>query len=99
MQSSARNKKHSMDTVADLTYVQRFKGYASLLGHTENVGVIGLVAIEELSRLLRLLRGHLSILFPYTTRFRSDVEGIVFRHIQRALGYFGGKVFFVDYRI
>jgi hypothetical protein len=40
--------RQSMDTVAAFRFVEREKSYASLIGKPENVGVIGLVAIEEL---------------------------------------------------
>ncbi len=37
------------DTVAAFTFVDREQSYASQIGHPENIGVIGLVAFEELS--------------------------------------------------
>lgn len=40
--------RRNMDTVAAFTFVEREKSYASLMGKPENVGVIGLIAIEEM---------------------------------------------------
>jgi hypothetical protein len=39
--------RSDMDTVAAFSFVEREKSYASLVGRPENVGVIGLLAIEE----------------------------------------------------
>jgi hypothetical protein len=41
--------RRNMDTVAAFAFVEREKSYAALMGRPENVGVIGLVAIEELA--------------------------------------------------
>jgi hypothetical protein len=40
--------RRNMDMVAAFRFVEREKSYASLVGKPENIGVIGLVAIEEL---------------------------------------------------
>ncbi len=47
--------RRSMEKVAAFRFVDRSESYASLVGRPENVGVIGLVAIEEL--VLRPLPG------------------------------------------
>lgn len=39
--------RRSLETVAAFRFVEREKSYAALMGHPENVGVIGLLAIEE----------------------------------------------------
>jgi hypothetical protein len=39
--------RKSLDNVAAFRFVERDKSYASLMGKPENIGVIGLVAIEE----------------------------------------------------
>jgi hypothetical protein len=39
--------RRDMDTVAAFSFVDRDKSYANLVGRPENVGVIGLLAIEE----------------------------------------------------
>lgn len=39
--------RRSLDNVAAFRFVEREKSYASLMGKSENIGVIGLVAIEE----------------------------------------------------
>ena len=39
--------RRNMDSVAAFAFVDRNKSYASLVGKPENIGVIGLVAIEE----------------------------------------------------
>jgi len=41
--------RRNMDTVAAFSFQERDKTYARLVGHPENLGVIGLVAIEELT--------------------------------------------------
>lgn len=41
--------RRNLDTVAAFRFVERDKSYAHLIGKPENIGVIGLVAIEELS--------------------------------------------------
>jgi hypothetical protein len=46
--------RRSLDTVAAFRFVDRSKSYASLMGREENVGVIGLIAIEEELPRLRL---------------------------------------------
>jgi hypothetical protein len=40
--------RRSLDAVAAFAFVDREKSYASLTGRPENIGVIGLIAIEEL---------------------------------------------------
>jgi hypothetical protein len=45
--------RRSRDTVAAFTFEERENSYASRMGYPENVGVIGLVAIEEESVCLR----------------------------------------------
>jgi hypothetical protein len=40
--------RRSMEAVAAFRFVERDKSYANLIGRPENIGVIGLVAIEEL---------------------------------------------------
>jgi hypothetical protein len=40
--------RHSLNTVAAFRFVERGKSYAGLVGRPENIGVIGLVAFEEL---------------------------------------------------
>jgi hypothetical protein len=40
--------RRDMDVVAAFSFVDREKSYAALTGRPENIGVIGLVAIEEL---------------------------------------------------
>jgi hypothetical protein len=42
--------RRSLDTVAAFRFVERDKSYASLMGRPENVGVIGLIAVEEEAR-------------------------------------------------
>jgi hypothetical protein len=39
--------RRDLDTVAAFRFVERDKSYASLMGRPENIGVIGLIAIEE----------------------------------------------------
>jgi hypothetical protein len=39
--------RRNLQTVAAFRFTERDKSYASLMGHSENVGVIGLVAFEE----------------------------------------------------
>lgn len=41
--------RRDLDTVAAFRFVDRDKSYANLVGKPENVGVIGLIAIEELA--------------------------------------------------
>lgn len=41
--------RRDMNTVAAFSFQERDKSYAALMGRPENVGVIGLVAIEELT--------------------------------------------------
>jgi hypothetical protein len=42
--------RRDRDTVAAFSFEERDRSYASRIGHPENIGVIGLVAIEELDR-------------------------------------------------
>lgn len=41
--------RRDMNTVAVFSFVEREKSYASLMGRPENVGVIGLIAVEEMT--------------------------------------------------
>jgi hypothetical protein len=41
--------RRSLETVAAFSFEEREKSYASQMGHPENVGVIGLIAVEELA--------------------------------------------------
>jgi hypothetical protein len=42
--------RRSLDTVAAFSFQEREKSYAQLMGYPDNVGVIGLIAIEEMGR-------------------------------------------------
>ena len=42
--------RRDRDTVAAFSFEEREKSYASRVGHPENIGVIGLVAIEDMGR-------------------------------------------------
>jgi hypothetical protein len=46
--------RRNMEKVAAFSFEERDKSYASLVGRPENIGVIGLVAVEEMSRFPRL---------------------------------------------
>jgi hypothetical protein len=68
--------RRNLDTVATFRFVDRAASYASRKGHPENVGVIGLIAVEEAGLRRGVDLERLDSAGPTPRAFRSEVGSI-----------------------